>query len=173
MRVVRVGVERVYIGKNMTEQRSSSPPRARENTMSEKKDGIEGSCVYALGILKRFDASSRVLSVVKNDDIHLIKMQLGAESTATVHMAALAALRVAFPFSSVAITEDVLTGESIFQLLIANNLLAIRHARDQIASSRPFQMLRLTSNLSAVLGTAIFCSLMYAHCNAVSQAILQ
>jgi hypothetical protein len=149
----------------MTERSVSPPPQPAQpppTPKDESESKIEGVCKFALGILRRFDENSRIVSVVKNDDLHFIKLQLGADSHARTHMASLAALRIAFPFSSVSLVEEVTTGESIFQILAANNLLALQHAKDHFRDKREFRLLRALSNASALTGVAVFASLMFS-----------
>jgi hypothetical protein len=136
----------------ITERTSSSPARVRPDGRPQKHN--DARVASALSVLRRFDSSARVESVVKTADTTIIRLAPGNFSSASTHLAAVAALRVAFPFSAVSVNENMVTGDTQIQMLLTTNEIAVKHAKEFFAETRPFKLLNQFSNL--LLGASAF-----------------
>ena len=136
------------------ERVAASPARARPGSIdsngfnsNESHSRDEDSRVArALSLLCSFDSTARIEAVVRNVDTTLVRMTPGTESKTSTQMAALTAMRVSFPFSSVIATENVVSGETQIQLLLSSNQDAVKHAKEYYASTRAFKTLDRISN---------------------------
>lgn len=148
-----------------TERSRLSPTRERSNDDGGSGgDGGEGDprVANALVLLRGFDPSARVEAVVRTVDTTLVRMAPGSRSSASVQIAALAALRVAFPFSAATAIENSVTGETQIHLLLSSNDDAVRHAKEFYANTMPFRALDRLSNALLAAAALTFASLLQA-----------
>lgn len=145
----------------------SSPKQSQQQQQQQQqqcKSGSSTTCNYALAILRRFDANARVSGVVKvAGDATVVKLHPGESLTAShQHLAALAALRVAFPFCTVSAVENASSGDTEFQILVSTDGEAFRNARAHYSQLRSFRALHAASNCALLLSLVSFGCLLHA-----------
>ena len=154
----------------MAEDRSSaSPRRSRDGGGGGGGGGAggaggvaSGNCNYALAIVRRFNANARITGVVGvGGDATVVKLNPG-DGTTHQQLAALTALRIAFPFCSVTAIESAASGDTELQILVSTDGEAFRHAKVHYAQRRPFRALRAASNAMLLLSLVSYICLLHA-----------
>ena len=110
------------------------------------------------GILRRIDAQATIDAVVKTSS-GATMLRISPSVEGGRFLAVQAALRLAFPFDTIAVVENVSTGEVQLQMVIATSSEQMFLARSQVKS---FTSMRLIS---------AFSNLLFA-CSAISFALL-
>lgn len=124
------------------ERSGSSPEKVRPNSETKEDKRI----AKALVILRGFDSTARIEAVVKNVDTTFVRLSPGTNSNASTQLAALGALKVAFPFSGVTAIENSVNGETQIQLLLSSNKEAVKHAKDYYSTTTAFKLMDRASN---------------------------
>ena len=142
---------------------TSSPKQSRNGGANNGKHSVtSGNCNYALAILRRFNSEARITGVVGVEgDSTVVKIDPGAGSSHQ-HIAAVTALRVAFPFCTVCAVENAASGETEIQILISTDGEAFKHARAHYGSFRSFRALRVASNGFLFLSLIAYVCLLHA-----------
>ena len=151
-------------------RRSASPARARTTSFdasrghdSTDKTACKAENVvdYAMNICQSVDRTARLDSVVKSGLFTVVKLDPGSEKNATKQLATLAALRLAFPFYTISLVENSITGASQLQLLFCSDEHAYTHAKDHFREYKAFRALRALSLLLAFSAVISFWCLLY------------
>jgi len=125
-------------------------------------DSDETNC--AIEVLRRFDSNARISGVLNTDSSGLLKLSFSSECPATVQLDALAALRVAFPLSTLSAVENHATGHTELQLLTTPICGRRRQAIALFRDHKVFRILRLMAKICFGLSfTAWTCLMHEAH----------
>ena len=122
----------------------------------KRNNGAFTTCDYSLAILKKFNSDARVTGVVRRKQSTLVKLSPGTLSESHSQMAALTALKFAFPFSTVAAVECAATGATEIQILVSTDNEAFRHAKQHHYETTAFRTMRAISKLSFLMSLLSF-----------------
>jgi len=144
----------------MQEPRGSSSPKSRRNDRSSNR--VSSTCDYSLAILKKFSADARVTGVVRSEQSKLVKLCPGMQCIGHSQIAALTALRAAFPFCAVTAVECASSGNTEFQILVSTDSESFSYAKQHYSQTSVFRALRILSNTSLVVSILCFVCLLHA-----------
>ena len=120
------------------------------------------ACGYSLAILQRFSTDARIKGVVRSENSKLVKLCPGTQGGGHTQLAALTALRMAFPFCSVSAVECAASGNTEFQILVNTDSESFVHAKRHYYEKRVFRALRLLSNTALLFSMLSFVCLLHA-----------
>ena len=149
-------------GNEPTNRRSESPTPSENETVSTLSTAHTNAS-NLIFVANRVDPGAKIAAVTKaSDESTMIKIDPSVDSGTATTLATLAAMRLAYPFASIAATESCATGNTQFVVLLKTNTDDIRHAKQLYQELRSMRTLKAISNTLAVCGLCTYAALLYA-----------
>lgn len=115
-----------------------------------------------LSVARRIDADASVTSVSKTANGVLVKLSPSSTAGTAVGLTILAALKLKFPFTAAALSENAVSGDSEISVLFVHQRAEFALAREQVRATPAMRLVNALANACVLLGLCSYGCLLYA-----------
>lgn len=115
-----------------------------------------------LAVARRIDPDASVTAVSKTTNGVLVKLSPSSTAGTAVGITILAALKLHFPFTISALSENAVSGDSEISVLFVHQQGEFALACEQVQATRTMRSINALANTFVVLGICIYGCLLYA-----------